>query len=377
MPPLPRPALQRLLANLLLLAGSLAASVLVGEAALRARLGPPIHWRFPQESYRADPETAYGLVPGQASHTHDQPVFVSSLGLRAGEISRAAPPGTERILAIGDSQTFGVGLPLADTWPAQLERELGQRDGAQRWQVLNAGLPASDTCQQVAILQRLLRELEFDAALLGFYLNDVACLARKPPFPVDSTNDPKHRLLYALKRSAVFAALWQARVPLAHWLRPDPGIAFEQHVLDGSPDPQVDAGWDRVTGFLSEMKASLDARGVRFAILVIPRRDQVQNASAGTAYNQRIAAIGEQLGIATIDALPALRDAYRTDGDALFIAWDGHNSRLANQVIAELLATVARPAAALSANLPANRVERENSVFGLSRDRRLPPQEVE
>jgi hypothetical protein len=32
-----------------------------------------------------------------------------------------------------------------------------------------------------------------------------------------------------------------------------------------------------------------------------------------------------------VDALASLRDAYRSHGDAFFIAWDGHNSRLANQ----------------------------------------------
>ena len=324
--------------------GALGVAVLIGELALRARVGSPIHWVVPQESYQADPETAYRLVPGQVSHTHDQPVLVNSLGLRAAEVSREVPPETERILALGDSQTFGVGLSLADSWPGQLELALNQRGGARRWEVLNAGLPASDTCQQVAILQRLLRELEFDAVLLGFYLNDVACISAQAPFALDSTNDDMHRVLYTLKRSAVFSALWQVRVPISNWLRPAPGIRFEQHVLDGTADPLVEAGWGRVKGFLTEMKASLDARGIPFTILVIPRRDQVQNARAGTAYNQRIAAIAAELGIGAIDALEALRDAYGIHGNALFIAWDGHDSKLANQTIAQLLAASLAPA---------------------------------
>ena len=317
--------------------GALGVSVLIGEVALRARVGSPIHWRFPQESYQADPETAYRLVPGQVSHTHDQPVFVNSLGLRAAEVSRAVPPATERIVALGDSQTFGVGLTLADSWPGQLELALNH-GGARRWEVLNAGLPASDTCQQVAILGRLLRELEFDAVVLGFYANDVACISPKAPFSLDSTHDETHRLLYALKRSAVFTALWQVRVPISNWLRPAPGFRFEQHVLDGTADPLVEAGWGRVTSFLTEMKASLDARGIPITILVIPRRDQVQAARSATAYNRRIAAIAADLGIGAVDALEALRDAYQTHGEALFIAWDGHDSKLANQAIARLLA---------------------------------------
>jgi lysophospholipase L1-like esterase len=340
---LTRPARNRLLANLLLLAVSLGVPLLIGEIALRVRLGPPIHWIFPQETYQADPESGYRLVPGQASHTHDQPVFVNSLGLRAAEVPRSVPEGTERILALGDSQTFGVGLPLADTWPAQLELALDQRGGAPRREVLNAGLPASDTCQQVAILRRLLRELEFDAVVLGFYVNDVTCVVPGAPVPLGSSDAPARRILYALKRSAVFTALWQARVTLSNWLRPAQGFAVENHVLDGTPDPFVDAGWARVTAFLTEMKASLAARAIPFTILVIPRRDQVRDARAPTAYNRRIAAIAAGLGIPTVDALHALRSAWATHGDALFIPWDGHDSKLANQVMARLLAASLAP----------------------------------
>jgi lysophospholipase L1-like esterase len=334
---LPGSALQRLLANLLLLAGAVVACLLVGELALRLRVGRPVHFKFPQESYQADPDAGYRLTPGE-SNTHAEPVSVSSLGLRAAEVPRQPPPGTRRILALGDSQTFGVGLPLADSWPAQLEAALGQAGDGRRWEVLNAGLPGSDTCQQVGVLRRLLRELEFQSVVLGFYVNDVACLAALAPFELDTTSDARHRVLFALKRSAVFTALWQARVPLANWLEPDPGLRFEKHVVDGSPDPLVDAGWERVRGFLTEMKTALDANGIPFTILVIPRRDQIQRAGAGDAYGERIAAIAASLGIPTVDALETLRDAYRTEGDALFIAWDGHNSRLANQAIARLLA---------------------------------------
>ena len=322
----------------MLLAGSLGVCWLIGELALRARIGPPIRWKHPQESYQADPEGGYRLVPGQVSSTHDQAVFVNSLGLRAAEVPRAAPPTTERIIALGDSQTFGLGLPLADTWPGQLELALNQGGGLPRWEVLNAGLPASDTCHQVGILQRLLRELEFDRVVLGFYVNDVACLLAAAPFALESTQGETRKVLYALKRSAVFTAIWQARAPLRNWLQPGPGFGHEQRVLDGTPDPSVEAGWGRVTGFLREIKASLDAREIRFTILVIPRRDQVQNSRAPTAYNQRIAAIAADLGIQTVDALEALREAYQIHGEALFIPWDGHDSRLANLAIAQLLA---------------------------------------
>ena len=59
--------------------------------------------------------------------------------------------------------------------------------------MLNAGLPGSDTCQQVGVLKRLLRELSFQSVVLGFYVNDVACLAARPPFALDAARSARLR----------------------------------------------------------------------------------------------------------------------------------------------------------------------------------------
>ena len=49
--------------NLLLLATTLAIAATIGEFALRARVGPPIHWRFPQERYVEDPDLGFAMTP--------------------------------------------------------------------------------------------------------------------------------------------------------------------------------------------------------------------------------------------------------------------------------------------------------------------------
>ena len=51
-------------------------------------------------------------------------VTTNSLGLREGERLRAKPPGTYRIVALGDSITMGWGVSQDMTFPAQLERQL-------------------------------------------------------------------------------------------------------------------------------------------------------------------------------------------------------------------------------------------------------------
>ncbi|MBK9646807.1 MAG: hypothetical protein IPO67_16905 [Deltaproteobacteria bacterium] len=59
--------------------------------------------------------------------------------LRMGEITAAPAPGVTRLVAIGDSVTFGWGVEVEDAFPAQLEAELLRR--GHKVEVLNAGVP--------------------------------------------------------------------------------------------------------------------------------------------------------------------------------------------------------------------------------------------
>src|SRR6185295_13953410 len=71
------------------------------------------------------PELAYG-------------VEINSLGLRGPEIGRTPPADITRVLAVGDSQTFGFYLENDQTWPARLEARL-RADGSEV-EVVNAGV---------------------------------------------------------------------------------------------------------------------------------------------------------------------------------------------------------------------------------------------
>jgi hypothetical protein len=62
---------------------------------------------------------------------------MNSAGFRGEDLQ----PGREKILCIGASETFGLYEPEGMEFPRQLERELNRRAGAERYQVVNAGLP--------------------------------------------------------------------------------------------------------------------------------------------------------------------------------------------------------------------------------------------
>ena len=95
---------------------------------------------------------------------------VNRLGLRGPEIARQKPDRTLRVLGLGDSFTFGVGVRDDDTFLHKLETRLSTRTPCQ---VLNAGTQGYNTRDQQLTLEHRWLELEPDIVLVVFYLNDV------------------------------------------------------------------------------------------------------------------------------------------------------------------------------------------------------------
>ena len=116
---------------------------------------------------RASYDSLLGWVPrpGYFAPGHQEPWTVLDGGLRG----NGAPIQSTRqpILTLGDSFTFGDEVGDADTWPAQLQREL-------ETPVLNGGVFAYGVDQAYLRGMQLLREHQPGLVLLAFISDDVA-----------------------------------------------------------------------------------------------------------------------------------------------------------------------------------------------------------
>jgi lysophospholipase L1-like esterase len=128
--------------------------------------------------YVPDPQLFFRLTPGlDVAETGNPRIFdlqTNALGLRGGEIARPKPPGTYRVLAVGDSCTFGSGAGSAHTYPAQLERQLGRLRPDLGFEVLNAGVPGFTSYQALRYLEIEGFDLQPDAVLFGTGVNDAS-----------------------------------------------------------------------------------------------------------------------------------------------------------------------------------------------------------
>jgi hypothetical protein len=98
---------------------------------------------------------------------------INSLGLRGAEPAIPKPPGTFRVLCLGDDSTFASGMPEAETFCSRLQTELAGRL-APSVEVINAGVP--DYCPLLSYLQfrHELLLLQPDLVVLNFDMSDVA-----------------------------------------------------------------------------------------------------------------------------------------------------------------------------------------------------------
>jgi lysophospholipase L1-like esterase len=156
--------------KLALSAVSILVTLLVAEAALRllgvGSTGRGSSWfaggNHPRFLFQADPASGYTLRPGfrgeevSRGREFDVPVAIDPQGLRVQP--HPAPPHP-RVLAVGDSITFGEGVPADGTYAAVLETTLGVR-------VDNAGVPGYSSAQMLGRLRRYLPVLRPDVVLM-------------------------------------------------------------------------------------------------------------------------------------------------------------------------------------------------------------------
>jgi lysophospholipase L1-like esterase len=132
-----------------LLAVALVLAVLLGEGIARLVLDPA---DFLIVQPVRDTILGQRLDPGASGH--DQ------WGFRNREV-----PDSAEVVTIGDSQTYGVGLPRGSSWPAQLSKLTGRS-------VYNASLPSYSPVQYHELLRRYALRLKPDAVVVGFYFGN-------------------------------------------------------------------------------------------------------------------------------------------------------------------------------------------------------------
>ena len=126
-----------------------------------------------EHGYELDRELLFRRSPGFSGSTPPGVRFTTNaLGLRGPEIGVAKPPGTFRILALGDSTVFGFGVAFEQTFSQRLERLLDSAWPDTVVEVINAGIPGYSIFNSLAYLERDGVDLDPDLIVLQTNFND-------------------------------------------------------------------------------------------------------------------------------------------------------------------------------------------------------------
>ncbi len=161
---------------------ALIVSLVLAEVFLRSC--HPIGFRAPIDRHRGDewrklvhrassiPGLTYELNPGAHGRFLDMDCAINSLGMRGQEVEARKTSETMRIVAIGDSVTFGWNVSAHAAWPMQLESTLTVRMDPRRVQVLDCAVSGYNTHDEAIAFEARAKQLRPDIVVLGYFLND-------------------------------------------------------------------------------------------------------------------------------------------------------------------------------------------------------------
>lgn len=113
----------------------------------------------------------------QVTADFDVQVRSNSLGLRGPEVVLPKPPNCYRVLALGDSFTFGWGVDFDGAWLVRMARELQATDG-RSVEVVVAGIPGWSPPHEFVYLEQRGLELQPDLVLWQLCSNDLLEMER-------------------------------------------------------------------------------------------------------------------------------------------------------------------------------------------------------
>ena len=189
--------MKRFLGNALLAVVSLVVAFALGEVAVRA-LYQEASVLFPRyhTDYQYGRYTIRGIRPSaefwHTSADGSWKFVTNSKGFRAtGEYAYEKPPGTLRVLALGDSHTQGYEVRQEFTYAAVAERFLAHRKV--KAEAINAGVSGFSTAESLVFLENEGYKYRPDVVVLGFYANDFEDNLKAGLFALDAENRPVER----------------------------------------------------------------------------------------------------------------------------------------------------------------------------------------
>ncbi|MGD9817656.1 MAG: SGNH/GDSL hydrolase family protein [Desulfomonilaceae bacterium] len=322
-----------ILINLILIVILVVVSFYVLESILRSYVPDTDHTGMNE---LAPAPLYYRIKPNFKGVLEGVQVTINSNGYRDREFMRPMSQKEDLIAILGDSITFGQGVPQDETFPAILEKLLNESEsGGKNFRVWNLGVPGYNTMQEYEVFKSLVLPAKPTWVFLAYVINDV-----------EPVNEGALRLISGEKterNKSWFSDQWDRSIVVhiaknrlggfIRWIKPD--WRFSSYVDDAiSQYDGPESPWIEVSRTIISMKKSCDENGIRFTLVMIPSMMDFDNYPF-LRINQIVEDFCKANNIDFLDVLPYFKDS---NPEQLFVSIiDPHPNELAQSIIARAL----------------------------------------
>lgn len=261
----------------------------------------------------------------------------NALGLRGPEVAPTKAPGTVRVVALGDSFTYGIGVHDEETFCARLAAL------DPRIEAINAGVNNYGTHQELLALKEQALPLRPDVVLICIFWNDIGNSFHRSDIGYSLRDGA---LVYEpspdLQRPRSMKRAGALRFSYAYRLLSDRSRTLKNRLKAafGAEDQSGDLlhtdtsepAWALHLALLDEITRLTREAGARPMVVVIPDQKEVYPEAdvAGLSVGDylvapRLLAWGRERGVPVVEVAPALKEAAtRPDAAPLYYPIDRH-----------------------------------------------------
>jgi len=253
----------------------------------------------------------------------------NKFGFRDSEFELNPSPNTQRILVLGDSFTYGMGIKKgSDTYPKVLERLLNKNSiDNKHFQVINAAKKGYNTAQEFYLLKTIGIAQNPDLVILGYYINDTEPDNFKIPI---LGNEPFFLKVMDKKLCQRFFSWYILRTKML----PDFKEINERYNLAITSKESFEKHEDIFNGMLSFLKK----RNIQLVVLIIPPSCYQEGRNHFTDKGLiHIRKLCEKYNVKFIDLSPVIEEMnHKYSCKELIVGkYDSHPSELVHMVYAK------------------------------------------
>lgn len=322
--------------KIILIAASLIAAFIVGEMATRVFGFSKTYNSY----YRYKDKQLVSLLAAQSDQHGPEMkrdfhlrIFgveyrTNNFGFRDREFNEKKKDGVLRIACVGDSVTFGYGMPAEKTFPKLLEKKLS--DNGISAEVMNLGFPGNDVYGNRRVTETIALQFSPDVFIYQFGLNDFNVL--KSGRNVAPTAEAKLSRTGFLKNMLRKSASYLAIAERYNAVMLKAGIKEAPYKDWYYTDSEWQAGLKQLKGIF-DLAA---AKGLKTVFLYIPYDYQLMNASAKADISAPILKkFCAENNIYYADASTTLKDCLRKGRDPFLD--DAHLSKYGHAAVGDVL----------------------------------------